>query len=983
MSKFYGECIAEDSLVITNSGGLKTIGEAIQENEVHSVAGLNFKTGKVEILPVKEIFDKGVQNTLKIITPHGRTEVTPTSKLLVLHKGKPTWVFADDLKVGDQVASPRSLSMEKTEIPLILPYLPNRTLISGSLVQSLFSKTSGYGKNKEFAQKLDVTQRKFEEFKYGRKKIPAVYIKRLFSFFPEKKQFFLELSKNRKVPLYMTEDLMYIIGLLSGDGHLRYSPSAGTGTQIILTSTDLNIQDRYSKAVKATFNVELTIDPDSSNTLYFNSKPIGDLLHNLGIPFSRKSHHIKVPPYIINLPQKYLSAYLQGLYDADGDVQYADDSKEPKNIQINYSTVSKELAMGIRLCLLRLGIVSTLSYRKRDANWRVHISDVESIDKFRLKISFNHKERYKRLNEDLRTKYTRHSYDRIPIARWIYEIGKPLGITQRELLQYNINPKVKGLTRDQLQKAHRLLSEKGLDQIKLDLIQKLIDQEVIWTPIREIKKSRSHVYDFEVPSHHNFIANGLLVHNSEARLRDIFKEAEKTSPSIIFIDEIDAIAPKREEVTGEVERRVVAQILSLMDGLESRGQTIVIGATNRVNALDPALRRPGRFDREIEISVPDKTARLEILQIHTRRMPGIEEVDLETLAEITHGFVGADLAALAREAAMRTLREILPKINLEEEAIPAEVLEDLKVGMNHFKSALKEIQPTAVREVFLEVPNVRWTDVGGLEEAKQELVEVVEWPLKQRENIQRMGINPPNGVLLYGPPGSGKTLLAKAVATESEANFIAIKGPELISKWVGESEKAIREIFRKARTASPAIIFFDEIDATAVRRGLSDSTLVNERVISQLLTEMDGMEPLTDVIVIAATNRPDMIDPALLRPGRIDRLINIPPPSPSSREKIFEIHTKGMPLAEDVDLQKLAKQTDSYVGADIELICREAAMLALRENLDAKNVYQRHFEEAMKAIHPSVTPELLKMYEDLEKNLKRRYTAEKQPHFFG
>ncbi|MFX0091816.1 MAG: CDC48 family AAA ATPase, partial [Candidatus Hodarchaeota archaeon] len=470
---------------------------------------------------------------------------------------------------------------------------------------------------------------------------------------------------------------------------------------------------------------------------------------------------------------------------------------------------------------------------------------------------------------------------------------------------------------------------------------------------------------------------------SEARLREIFKEAEKSSPSIIFIDEIDAIAPKREEVTGEVERRVVAQILSLMDGLESRGQTIVIGATNRVNALDPALRRPGRFDREIEISVPDKTARLEILQIHTRRMPGIEEVSLENLAEITHGFVGADLAALAREAAMRTLREILPKINLEDETIPPEVLEDLKVGMRHFKAALKEIQPTAVREVFLEVPNVHWTDVGGLEQAKQELIEVVEWPIKRRENIQRMGITPPNGVLLYGAPGSGKTMLAKAIATESEANFIGVKGPELISKWVGESEKAIREIFRKARTASPAIIFFDEIDATAARRGVSDSSLVNERVISQLLTEMDGMEPLADVIVIAATNRPDMIDPALLRPGRFDRLINIPPPDLKSREKIFEIHTKAIPLADTVDLKKLAKQTDSYVGADIELICREAAMLALRENLDAEFVYPRHFEEALEKIHPSVTPDLLKLYDDLEKELKRRYTADKQPHFFG
>ncbi len=462
---------------------------------------------------------------------------------------------------------------------------------------------------------------------------------------------------------------------------------------------------------------------------------------------------------------------------------------------------------------------------------------------------------------------------------------------------------------------------------------------------------------------------------SEARLREIFKEASENAPSIIFIDELDAIAPKREEVTGEVERRVVAQILALMDGLEGRGQVIVIGATNRPNAIDPALRRPGRFDREVEIGVPDKKGRMEILRIHTRRMPGIEDVNLEELAESTHGFVGADLAALAREAAMKYLRELLEKIDLDKDELPPGLLDNLKIEQRHFEAALKEIQPSAIREVFIEVPNVRWTDIGGMEDIKQDLQEVVSWPLTAKDSFKRLGIQPPHAVLLYGPPGTGKTLLAKAVATESGVNFISVKGPELISKWVGESEKAVREVFRKARMAAPSIIFFDEIDAMAPRRGSGDTTMVSERIISQLLTEMDGIEPLKDVLVIAATNRPDMLDPALLRPGRFDRIIYIPPPDRSARKKILEIHTRNMPIAEDVDLEYLAQITESYVGADLEALCREAAMFALREDLNATKVHWKHFEQALQRIHPSLTAEMVKWYEEIRTKFQARAIA--------
>ena len=452
---------------------------------------------------------------------------------------------------------------------------------------------------------------------------------------------------------------------------------------------------------------------------------------------------------------------------------------------------------------------------------------------------------------------------------------------------------------------------------------------------------------------------------SEKQLREIFDEAAANAPAIIFIDELDSIAPKREDVTGEVERRVVAQLLTLLDGMEGRDNVVVIGATNRRDAIDPALRRPGRFDRELEIGVPDKNGREEIINIHTRGMPISDDFDIGWLLDNSYGFVGADISALVRESAMKALRRYLPEIDLDEEHIPPEVLEKMEVTMSDFRQAIKEIEPSALREIYLEVPEVSWDEVGGLEEVKERLKESIEWPLTKPELFEHFGINPPRGILLFGAPGTGKTLIAKAIANEAKANFITIKGPELISKWVGQSEKAIREVFKKAKQSSPSIVFLDEFESIAgTRRTASgDGSDVMNRVVNQLLSSMDGVEGMEGVIVVAATNRPEMIDPALLRSGRFERVLHIPPPDTAAMKEILKIHTADMPLGR-FKINDLASSLQNYTGADIEAICREAALIAMRA--ERKTVSKKHFEQAIERVRPTVTDEMMQYYGRME-----------------
>ena len=470
---------------------------------------------------------------------------------------------------------------------------------------------------------------------------------------------------------------------------------------------------------------------------------------------------------------------------------------------------------------------------------------------------------------------------------------------------------------------------------------------------------------------------------SEKQLREKFEEAQENSPAIIFIDEIDAIASKRSEVGGEVERRVVAQLLSLMDGLEERENVIVIAATNRVDAVDEALRRGGRFDREIEIGVPNRSGRKEIMQIHTRNMPLTDDVDLDQIADKTHGYVGADLQAVAKEAAMAVLRRVLPEIDLDEE-IPSNVMEKLVVSRDDMVEGIRKVQPSAMREVMVEVPQVTWDEVGGLSDTKEKLREMVEWPQKHPERFKRMGIDVPKGILLYGLPGTGKTLLAKAVANEANANFISIKGPEIFSKFVGESEESIREVFKKARQVAPCILFIDEIDSIATRRGNRSDSGVGDRVVNQLLTELDGIESLEGVTVIAATNRPDLIDPAILRPGRIDRNIEVEVPGLEARKKILEVHTRDMPLHKDIDIEKLAEETKGYVGSDIESLCREAGMFSLRNNPDSEEVKWEDFEAAMEEVQPTATDENVEHYRQMMKRMEKVEEVEKEsPDYYA
>ncbi|MBM3304176.1 MAG: AAA family ATPase, partial [Candidatus Aenigmarchaeota archaeon] len=681
----------------------------------------------------------------------------------------------------------------------------------------------------------------------------------------------------------------------------------------------------------------------------------------------------RIPEVVFGFSRDNIFAFLKGCFSGDGTV-YFNQHGVPT---VEFSTRSDSLADGIMYLLLSSGIVAKL-YRVKQKDGvtnRVCFTGAHNIKKFEG-IGFADASKNAMMAGYLSaTKFERNN-QAVAIAR------SSSGISE-------------------------LREDSAAVEIELD-VNALLKADIYWDVVEDITELDRHdkyVYDISVSPRQNFVGGfgGVFAHNSEENLRKIFEDAEKEAPSIIFIDEIDSIAPKREEVTGEVERRVVSTLLTQMDGLKSRGKVIVIAATNRENSIDPALRRPGRFDREVEIGVPDQKGRKEILQIHTRNMPLTKDVDLNWLSSITYGFVGADLEALAKEAAMSALRRNLPGISWKKnEEIPADVIEKLKVEKQDFENALKMVEPSAMREVLIEIPNVTWNDVGGLEDVKGLLKEVVEWPLKNPDAFRRVGIRPPTGVLLYGPPGTGKTMLAKAVAHEAGANFISIKGPEILSKWVGESEKHIRDIFRRAKQVAPAIIFFDEIDSVAPRRGrVNDSTHVTENVVSSILTEMSGLEELHNVVVLAATNRPDIIDSALLRPGRFDRQIIVPAPDEKTRLEIFKIHAGKMPFVDrekffegrgklsDKEREKmeseyrkeneksmlkvvtpLAKETDGYSGADIEALVREAGLNALRKDMKAKEVTAKNFADAMKKVKPSINPKVLEFYRRAEERLK-------------
>ncbi len=788
----------------------------------------------------------------------------------------------------------------------------------------------------------------------------------------------LSRSNFIKLPEKTSADLLELVGLVVSDGNI-----SNRSDSIGFYNKDIDLINRFKHLIKEVFAIDNLKEKNEKNCLgaIVYSKLLVEYLKVLGFTNENKEN---IPPYFFNLPLPEVKSFVRGYFDGDGGVLKLKIKGMVYPTPVIYS-VKKDFLMPLQsLLLLKLGISSRLKEHNtlkglmhklvvRGNEGRVKFLEIGAVSKHKL-------ESLKEIKKVVRIK----EHENIPHPSLLISAIKRLPYKNYRNKDYYIY-KTGNATKHSLQVLYDLASKNNLinESIKKEF-EVLLREDISWEKVENISsEGKRELYDFTVDKDSFTAAPYFLMHNSkfygesEANLRKKFEEGEKNAPSIIFIDEIDAIASKREETRGEVERRVVAQLLSVMDGLKSRGRVVVIAATNRPNSLDPALRRPGRFDREIEIGVPGKEGRLNILKIHTRGMPLAKNVNLPEIAGITHGFVGADLQSLAKEAAMIVLRRLLPDFNLdEEEPIPKEILEKLYVAQKDFKDALKIVRPSAMREVLVETPNVTWEDVGGLEEVKQKLVEAVEWPLKQPQVFERMGIRPPRGILLYGAPGTGKTMLAKAVAKESEANFILVNGPGLLSMWVGESERALREIFKKARQAAPTIIFFDEIDALAPRRGLGDSSRTGERMVNQLLTEMDGLEELNDVVVIAATNRPDILDSALLRPGRFDRIVYIPVPDEKGREKILNIHIKGMPLEKDINIKELAKKTQGYAGADLEAVCREAAMIALREDIKNKTVSNAHFQKALEVVRPSVSKEVEEAYKKLEKFFLTRKSKE-------
>ena len=834
----------------------------------------------------------------------------------------------------------------------------------------------------------------------------------------------LSRSNIIKLPIKSSEELMEFLGLLISDGNIGKKEDAVT-----FANNNQELINRFKLLLEKLFDITKTKTYDDGRLVVY-SKTLVMFLKHIGFKYDNK---LNIPGYFFKLPSKQIMSFVRGYFDGDGTVAITGGYPTPKLFSISREFLQEmQSLLQIKLC-----ISSKLNLHKTPKG-RVYELSIRGYDgrlKF-LDIGSSSSSKTKKLKQIKNVKRIKDFQD-IPYPSLLaQEIKSKLPYKKYRNKDYYVYH-AGNITKHALDVLYSLASENDILTTEITTeYTTLMRDDIGWEKI----KSKEYVgdqelYDFTVDKDsfiggsYFFLHNSKFYGQSEENLRKIFEDAEKNAPSIIFIDEIDAIAPKRSEVHGEVERRVVSQMLTLMDGLKGRGKLIVIGATNIPDVLDPALRRPGRFDREIRIDAPDRAGRKEILQIHTRGMPMCKDCNLDELADITYGFVGADLAALARESAMNALRRYLPEIDLEK-PIPVGLLEKMEVTMEDFKSAHRGIEPSAMREFLIEVPKVSWDDVGGLEVAKQQLREAVEWPLTKPEVFKKMGITPPRGILVYGPPGTGKTLLAKAVAHESKANFISIKGPEVMSKWVGESEKAVRELFKKARQVAPTIVFLDELDSIAPMRGTDTGTHVTDSVVNQLLTSIDGLESMEGVVVVGATNRPDIIDPGLLRPGRFDRLVLIHSPDKLARLEIFKIHTKGMPISvtkgeikeldielagetddfikkkkelvkigtkgetlteteEDISDKKapktevnfkklsdkdklfywLAIKTNGYSGADIEALCREAAMIAVRENEKANKVKKNHFEQAMENVRASITPNIIKFYDKVSETL--------------
>jgi len=977
MSKWYGQSLSADQEILVRENGLIKripIGEIVEKRKNVEVLAFD-NSGKVKWRKVSDfIKHKNRSKILEITTRSGRKiKVTDDHSLFTLKGTKIAPIKTSELiPKTSYIAVPRITPVNSTtigEIDFIDALRENDFGLRVRNIQKYIQKAKKKIGDEKAAQILNVSKKYLADVL--RKNVGI----RVSRFLELMQKCAIEIDKNeieiftkgKSLPakVKLTEDFLRFLGYWMAEGSY-------TNKNEVRLSINKNEEKIVKNLCESLFGKVTSYPNKKSNGLdiHINSTILGIFMKNiLELEGGAKNKHI--PAFVFNLDLEKIASFLRGYFSGDGSL-YLNQRGVPT---VEATTYSKRLANDLIYLLSYFGI-SSKNYGK--GKFRICFAGSENMNKFTT-IGFDDSKKNQMINIFLSSiKWNR--YDQIPITESMKNIRGNIYQLRAWRNSATIGRGILGNFSDDLSGL-----EFGFSPSE---IRSVISSDIYWDRVEEIKEveNEEYVYDISVPGCENFVAGfgGIFAHNSEENLRKIFEDAEKNSPSIIFIDEIDSIAPKREEVTGEVERRVVSQLLTLMDGLKKRGKVVVVAATNRPNAVDPALRRPGRFDREIEIPVPNRNGRLEILKIHTRNMPMSKEVDLNWLADITYGYVGADLWALAKEAAMSALRRVLPQIKWKEEAeLPREVMEKLVVTKEDFENALHMVEPSAMREVLVEIPKVKWSDIGGLENVKQALKEMVEWPLKSPESFERLGIEPPRGILLYGPPGTGKTLLAKAVANESGANFISVKGPELKSKWVGESERLVRDLFKRAKQVAPTVIFFDEIDALAPKRGGYYGEHATESIVSQLLTELSGIEEMKGVVVIAATNRPDMVDPALLRPGRFDRQILVPAPDEQTRLEILKIQTKNMPM-KDVDLKKIAAETEGYSGADLEALVREAALDAIRENMKAKEVRKAHFEAAMKKVKGSLTREVQAHYEKFIERQKRvRKTEEEMKEQYG